>query len=89
MLWIETSVEDDIYGCYIRIGLGCGSQPYTGIGEGNVGDRELIQNCKELLSWAWVIKVKHIFREANRAADWIAKWTIKRGIGMYKLVWPP
>ncbi|XP_074318679.1 uncharacterized protein LOC141655501 [Silene latifolia] len=35
--------------------------------------RPLVLRCKELVSLSgWTVKVEHVFREANRATDWLA-----------------
>lgn len=44
---------------------------------GSAEDCVLIQNCKELVDHPWVVQVKHIFREANRVPDWLAKWAMR------------
>lgn len=46
----------------------------------------IIENCKELLSRPWVVEVRQILREANRAADWIAKWVMRLGVQEFELM---
>lgn len=51
---------------------------------GNRKDRMLIQECKELLS-RMIVEIKHIWRGANRIADWIAKWAAHKGLRVLEM----
>lgn len=52
---------------------------------GSVEDWALIQNCRELLDRQWVVEIKHIFRQANKVSDWLAKWAMRQGIGVSEM----
>lgn len=43
-------------------------------------DRAIVQECKEFLARDWSITIRHIFREANKIADWIAKWSAEQAL---------
>lgn len=70
-LWAEVSMEDELQKCCLGNWnlIGRSYQPHNRKGEENDEDLTIIQNCKELLSRAWLIEIKHIFREANRVAE--------------------
>lgn len=60
-----------------------------GRGRANVQDKRLIQDCKDLIAQSWSVRVEHISREDNQAADWVAKWAADQGVSVFKLIWSP
>lgn len=60
-----------------------------GVCAGNAEDRAVIQECREIISREWKIEIRHISREANKIADWIAKWAARRRVGTFELKNPP
>lgn len=55
----------------------------------SIEDKPIIQSCKDLLSQAWKVEIKHVFREANKVPDWLAKWIMKHDMLVSELVQPP
>ncbi|KAL5734690.1 hypothetical protein ACOSP7_032551 [Xanthoceras sorbifolium] len=49
----------------------------------------LLHNCKSLIHGDWFCKVVHIYREANKLADWMAKLGLQSDLGVKYLEEPP
>ena len=49
----------------------------------------LVKGIQELLSRSWQISVKHIYREANFAADFLANFALSLPLGLHVFSNPP
>ncbi|KAA3472034.1 non-LTR retrotransposon transposase [Gossypium australe] len=49
----------------------------------------LIRECRHILSRPWTIQTRHIYREGNRVADWLAKFGISLPLGTHHFNTPP
>ena len=49
----------------------------------------IIRDIKRLLDRQWQVKIKHIYREANRAADFLASYVQHFNFGCHHLDAPP
>lgn len=48
----------------------------------------LVNRCQGLLRRAWSIQTRHIYREANTAADFLASYAFHFDIGFHVLIDP-
>ena len=53
-----------------------------GEAETHSGDMPLINAINSFLTQDWEIKICHVYREANRAADWLAAFASQFPIGL-------
>ncbi|CAN0856178.1 Putative ribonuclease H protein At1g65750 [Linum grandiflorum] len=44
-----------------------------------------VANFCELLDWNWMVKVEHVYREGNRAADYLASHGDSLPIGVHSI----
>lgn len=56
---------------------------------GNKEDRNIIKDCKELISKEWNVTIKHIGREVNIVADRVSNWAAREEFGIFELLLPP
>ncbi|KAA3475772.1 non-LTR retroelement reverse transcriptase-like [Gossypium australe] len=49
----------------------------------------LISGCRQLLRRPWTTQMRHIYREGNRVADWLAKFGTSLSLGTYLYPLPP
>ncbi|CAN1177179.1 hypothetical protein LINPERHAP2_LOCUS32950, partial [Linum perenne] len=57
---------------YCAVGLACYSPTFTRGGEDSHQHSSVIASFREMLDQDWMIKVEHIYREGNQAADYLA-----------------
>lgn len=48
---------------------------------GGEGVCNIVQQIRSFLSGRWNVKLKHIYREANKCADWLANWSLQHDLG--------
>lgn len=41
----------------------------------------LIEMCLQLINNDYMVEIAHIYREANKVADWLARWALKQSVG--------
>lgn len=49
----------------------------------------LICGIKDLMNKPWRVKISHVFREGNQAADWLSTLAFTLSFGMHKIDSPP
>lgn len=54
-------------------------------GGGNPDHQVIVQSCKGLMALEWSIEIKHVLKEANRAADWTTRWAARQETGVFEL----
>ena len=55
----------------------------------HAADLPLINSIKALINLDWTVKVVHVYREANRAADWLASFASQFPRGLHVLQQAP
>ncbi|CAL1353594.1 unnamed protein product [Linum trigynum] len=49
----------------------------------------LLSAIRRMMSQDWVVKLVHTYREGNRVADWLSKYSLVYPYGLYELEAPP
>ncbi|KAJ1397046.1 Reverse transcriptase-like [Sesbania bispinosa] len=49
----------------------------------------IVKAIRQMINQPWNVHVTHSFREANRAADWLASYAFNFPLGVHQLHSPP
>ncbi|KAL9860860.1 putative ribonuclease H domain, reverse transcriptase zinc-binding domain-containing protein [Arabidopsis thaliana] len=85
------------YGLYLawtkaltRVELEVDSELVVGFLKTGIGDQHplsfLVRLCHGLLSKDWIVRITHVYREANRLADGLANYAFSLPLGLHSLI---
>lgn len=85
------------YGLYLawtkaltRVELEVDSELVVGFLKTGIGDQHplsfLVRLCHGLLSKDWIVRITHVYREANRLADGLANYAFSLPLGFHSLI---
>lgn len=48
-----------------------------------------VDKCRRLLRRHWIVEITHIYKKANKVADWLENWALKLPISEHNFTEPP
>ncbi|WCJ36333.1 Polynucleotidyl transferase ribonuclease H-like superfamily protein [Euphorbia peplus] len=78
---------------YVKVIVEMDSKAVISLVQGHVNVHHpygwIVRECQEFLKRSWDIRFLHVYREGNRAADWMANFAGSLALGHHECVVPP